>query len=45
MRIEKMKIRTIILTVLALVSAGMSAQDNVIDEEIWIVGDEAILRS
>ncbi|MBR3408972.1 MAG: peptidylprolyl isomerase [Paludibacteraceae bacterium] len=42
---EKMKIRTIILTVLALASAGMAAQDNVIDEVIWIVGDEAILRS
>ncbi len=25
--------------------AGVSAQDNVIDEVIWVVGDEAILRS
>ena len=28
-----------------LVSAAAIAQDNVIDEVIWVVGDEAILRS
>ena len=30
---------------LMMVSNVLRAQDNVIDEVIWIVGDEAILRS
>ena len=38
--------RKILLTICALVtSAYMTAQNNIIDEVIWIVGDEAILRS
>ena len=30
---------------LLLLSSWVAAQDNIIDEVIWIVGDEAILRS
>lgn len=30
---------------LLLVSAGLKAQNNVIDEVVWVVGDEAILKS
>ena len=30
---------------MVMVSNTLRAQDNVIDEVIWIVGDEAILRS
>ena len=38
--------RKILLTICALItSAYMTAQNNIIDEVIWIVGDEAILRS
>lgn len=40
-----MKMRYTILAVLALISVVLAAQDNVIDEVVWIVGDEAILRS
>ena len=39
-----MKMKSAILSML-LVSAAAIAQDNVIDEVIWVVGDEAILRS
>ena len=42
-----MKIRQIILGLFSAVSLCVSAQsnDNVIDEVIWVVGDEAILKS
>lgn len=33
------------LVVLLMVTTTMSAQDNVIDEVVWVVGDEAILKS
>ena len=39
-----MKMKSAILAML-LVCAAAIAQDNVIDEVIWVVGDEAILRS
>lgn len=40
------KIYTFLLLVAAMVSTpAAQAQDNVIDEVIWIVGDEAILKS
>ena len=39
-----MKMKSAILAML-LISAAAIAQDNVIDEVIWVVGDEAILRS
>lgn len=39
------KINGLILSTLLLCSAYGQAQDNVIDEVIWIVGDDAILRS
>lgn len=39
------KINGLILSTLLLCSAYGRAQDNVIDEVIWIVGDDAILRS
>lgn len=39
------KINGLILSTLLLCSAYGWAQDNVIDEVIWIVGDDAILRS
>lgn len=39
-------IRSIILIFLAvLVNTNIHAQDNVIDEVVWVVGDEAILKS
>ena len=34
-----------IIILFALFSLSLSAQDNVIDEVVWIVGEEAILRS
>ena len=38
--------RSIILSLLAvLTSITVQAQDNVIDEVVWVVGDEAILKS
>lgn len=39
------KINGLILSTLLLCSVYGRAQDNVIDEVIWIVGDDAILRS
>lgn len=42
-----MNIRCLIFGILSLLSIGMSAQsgNNIIDEVIWVVGDEAILKS
>jgi len=40
-----MKMRIVLLTVLALNFFSAFAQDNVVDEVIWVVGDEPILRS
>ena len=42
-----MNIRCAIFGILSMLSVGVSAQsgDNVIDEVIWVVGDEAILKS
>lgn len=42
-----MKIRNVLFVFFVLSAMGVSAQShsNVIDEVIWIVGDEAILRS
>ena len=34
-----------IIILFALFSLSLSAQDNVIDEVVWIVGEEAILKS
>ena len=42
----KNQVYTFLLLVAAVVSvSAVQAQDNVIDEVIWIVGDEAILKS
>ena len=40
----KLKCISLLFAVLAVVSAA-KAQDNVIDEVVWVVGDEIILRS
>ena len=42
-----MKVRCLIFSILSMLSIGASSQtgDNVIDEVIWVVGDEAILKS
>jgi peptidyl-prolyl cis-trans isomerase SurA len=41
-----MNFKFIILSVLAMAAnLSVSAQDNVIDEVVWVVGDEAILKS
>ena len=42
-----MKIRCLIFCILSTLTVAVSAQgvDNVIDEVIWVVGDEAILKS
>ena len=37
--------KTKIIILFTLFSLSLSAQDNVIDEVVWIVGEEAILRS
>ena len=34
-----------IIILFALFSLSLTAQDNVIDEVVWIVGEEAILKS
>lgn len=38
-------IRCYVCMLLSLVGASVYAQDNVIDEVVWVVGDEAILKS
>lgn len=40
-----MKMRFVLLTIMALNFLSVFAQDNVIDEIVWVVGDEPILRS
>lgn len=40
-----MRNRILIFLVIVLSGVGLSAQDNVIDEVVWIVGDEAIWKS
>lgn len=40
-----LSIRNLLLLCLLWVSVTMYAQDNVIDEVVWVVGDEAILKS
>ena len=37
--------KTKMCAILLLLTSWVAAQDNIIDEVIWIVGDEAILRS
>ncbi len=37
--------RSVVLSALVLMTGFASAQDNVIDEVVWVVGDEAILKS
>jgi len=39
------RIKLFILFIVTLVSGSALAQDNVIDEVVWVVGDEAILKS
>lgn len=39
------KIRAFVLSVLTLLALPTMAQDNVIDEVVWVVGDDAILKS
>lgn len=39
------KIKSLLLLVLIVGSGYVKAQDNIIDQIIWIVGDEAILKS
>lgn len=36
---------TLVLCLLLSISLGLSAQDNVVDQIVWVVGDEAILKS
>ena len=40
-----MRNRILIFLVVALSGLRLSAQDNVIDEVVWVVGDEAIWKS
>jgi peptidyl-prolyl cis-trans isomerase SurA len=40
-----MKMRIVLLAILALNFFSAFAQDNVVDEVVWVVGDEPILRS
>ena len=40
-----MNMRIYLLSMLLLLAASAMAQSNVIDEVVWVVGDEAILRS
>ena len=40
-----LSIRNLSLLCLLWVSVAVCAQDNVIDEVVWVVGDEAILKS
>ena len=42
----RMNLRTAVLCVLTLcLGVSAFAQDNVVDEVVWVVGDEAILKS
>ena len=43
MKIKLSKLWTMLCV--ALMTASAVAQDNVIDEVVWVVGDEAILKS
>lgn len=38
-------IKLCVCLLFAFVGANVNAQDNVIDEVVWVVGDEAILKS
>jgi peptidyl-prolyl cis-trans isomerase SurA len=38
-------LKSVILTIVCILSFSLNAQNNVIDEIIWVIGDEAILRS
>lgn len=40
-----MCLRQFLFIGLLIISASLSAQDNVIDQVVWVVGDEAILKS
>lgn len=40
-----MKIKTLILSLMAILSLSMSAQNNVAEEVAWVVGDEPIFKS
>ena len=40
-----MKAKVITALLVSLFSAQSFAQNNVIDEVVWVVGDEAILKS
>ena len=40
-----MRNRILIFLVIVLSGVGLSAQDNVIDEVVWIVRDDAIWKS
>jgi peptidyl-prolyl cis-trans isomerase SurA len=42
---KMLNMKKLLLIGLLLVSAGLKAQNNVIDEVVWVVGDEAILKS
>ena len=42
---KSLSIRNLSLLCLLWVSVTVCAQDNVIDEVVWVVGDEAILKS
>lgn len=41
----KIKIRSLIVLLSLLWSGQLCAQDNVVDEVVWVVGDEAIMKS
>ena len=42
----RMNLKTAVLSVLMLwLGVSAFAQDNVVDEVVWVVGDEAILKS
>lgn len=45
MNMKRFEIRWMLLCILLGMPLLMSAQDNVIDEVVWVVGDQAILKS
>ena len=38
-------LKPILLLISVIISAATYAQDNIIDQVVWVVGDEAILKS
>ena len=42
---NKMKIKTLLFSLMAIVALSLNAQNNIAEEVAWVVGDEPIFKS